>query len=159
MDATSSSPTPADAHAWRVHPAADHPARTAVVVLVLVLAALTCARWSESAIVGWIAFGVLAASLRAYFLPCHYEIDDDGVHEDGLWGPRRTLPWSAVRRVALDPRGVVVSPRATLSRWLPDRGVYLRTRGKTQRAAVLAAVEARAELPTDNALPEGVTAS
>lgn len=143
MDARPEPPLADAARSWRVHPAAEHPGRTALVGAILVLSALACAIWTGSGTIGLLALAVLVASLRAYFLPCRYELTDEGAVEQGAWGGPRTLAWSDVRRALLDPRGVVLSPRATLSRWLPDRGLYLRTRGRAHRAAVSAEVAAR----------------
>lgn len=146
MDVSPDSPPPVDARAWRVHPAAEHPGRTVLVALILVLAGLACAVFARSTGVGLVAVGVLAASLRAYFLPTRYELTDDGASERAVWGDGRTIAWDDVRRVSVDPRGVVLSPRATVSRWLPERGVFLRTHGRAHRAAVLAEVEGRVDL-------------
>jgi hypothetical protein len=112
---------------WTVHPAAHRPGRAVIVVLVILLATLLT--WSMS---GWIWMTALApvfllASLRAFFLPRTYRLDDEGAHEEGPLQAARHLAWSDVRRVSRGRNGVYLSPLHSDSRLVRDRGVFLRT--------------------------------
>jgi hypothetical protein len=120
---------------WTVHPAAHHKGLAFVVVLVILLA--TVLTWS---LTRWIWMTALAplfllVSLRAFFLPRTYSLDDDGAHEEGPLQAARHLAWADVRRVSRVRHGVHLSPIHSNSRFVRDRGVFLRTEENTESVA------------------------
>lgn len=114
---------------WTVHPAAQHPGRAVLLLGILAAAGVFTAQVAEAPAFGVVASVLLFWSVRAWFLPRTYELDARGVREAGPLCPGRELAWEAVRRVSRQPFGLHVSPRAVDSRWLPDRGLLLRTVG------------------------------
>ena len=114
---------------WTVHPAAESPGRAVLVALILLVAAGLAARQTGSALFGVAGLVFLAVSLRAFFLPRTYALDELGAEERGPLTATRRLAWSAVRRIDTGRFGVHLSPRRTDSRLLPQHGLFLRTHG------------------------------
>ena len=112
---------------WTVHPAASERARSLLVLAAIVIAAALAAAVTGSDGLGLVAALALAWSLRAWFLPRTFVLDAQGASEDGPLARTRRLPWAAVRRAVREPHGLYLSTRLTVSRWLPDRGLFLRT--------------------------------
>ena len=126
---------------WTVHPAAQDRLRAALLLAVVVVAGLLALAVSGSALLAAAGALVLLGSLRAFFLPRTYVLDEAGAREEGpLAAPRRLL-WSDVRRVTRDRHGLQLSPLFHESRWRAERGLFLRTRGNAER--VWAFVDAR----------------
>jgi hypothetical protein len=103
---------------WTVHPARRRPAVALGVVALTALAGWACADWGG----GW-GWGVLAAvlltvSLRRFYLPTTYRLDDAGVTVQNL-ARIDFLPWPEVRRFRYDDGGAFISSRAVAS--LRDR--------------------------------------
>jgi len=118
---------------WTVHPAAGDPARSALLVLIVALAAAVVWALTRSVMLTALAGALMLASLRAWFLPRTYRLDGEGAAESGpLQAPRRLL-WSDVRRVTPERHGVHLSPLHRQRAILPDRGLFLRTAGDNQR--------------------------
>jgi len=120
---------------WTVHPAAHRKGLAFAVVMVILLAALLT--WS---LTRWLWMTALApafllVSLRAFFLPRTYRLDEDGAHEEGPLQAARHLAWADVRRVSRSRHGVHLSPIHSDSRWMRDRGVFLRTEENTESVA------------------------
>jgi hypothetical protein len=126
---------------WTVHPAARDPARSVAVLGVIALAAALAYSITRSPALAALAVVVLGGSLRAYFLPRHYVLDDAGAREEGPGQVARSLDWSQVRSVTRERHGVHISPLHRPSRWLPDRGLFLRTSGNAEDIAAF--VQAR----------------
>jgi hypothetical protein len=114
---------------WTVHPAADDPLRAAMLVGVLAVASALAFEYSDSAALGIVAFFLLALSLRSWFLPRHYTLDNDGAGEAGPLCATHHLPWSNVRRVTRGRFGIYLSTLHSRSRFVRDRGLFLRTAG------------------------------
>ena len=128
-----------DELSWTVHPAADQPMMAAIVGLVVVVATALAVQVSGLPLVGLAGGLLMILSLRAFYLPRHYALDDHEAREHGPLCSDHRMPWGEVLRVTEMRDGVHLSPRLTDSRLLPDRGLYLRTRGN--RDAVLAFAE------------------
>ena len=111
---------------WTVHPAAQDPARAAVLVLVIALAALLAWSFTRSLVVTAAGVALLLASVSAFFLPRTYVLDESGAAEHGPLRPLRRLAWDAVRCVTRERHGVHLSPLFRPSRWTVDRGLFLR---------------------------------
>jgi hypothetical protein len=120
---------------WTVHPAAQDPARAAVLVLVVALAALLAWSFTGSAAVTAAGVALLLSSLAAFFLPRTYVLDERGAAEHGPLRPERRLAWSAVRSVTRERHGVHLSPLYRPSRWTVDRGLFLRAPGQVEDVA------------------------
>ena len=105
----------------------------------LVLSGGLMAAWTRHILYAIIGLGIslfgvaglvfLAVSLRAFFLPRTYALDELGAEERGPLTATRRLAWSAVRRIDTGRFGVHLSPRRTDSRLLPQHGLFLRTHG------------------------------
>jgi len=136
-------PTPASASelSWTVHPAAQDPARAAVLAAVVLLAALLAWAVTRSAALTAAGVALLLASLAAFFLPRTYVLDDAGAAERGPLHRERRLDWRAVRCVTRERHGVHLSPLRRPSRWTVDRGLFLRAPADAD--AVVAFVQRR----------------
>jgi hypothetical protein len=130
-------PVPADAVrlSWTVHPAAQDPARAAVLALVVAVAAALAWVVTRNAAVTAAGLALLLSSLSAFFLPRHYVLDEAGAAERGPLRPERRLSWDAVRSVTRERHGVHLSPLHRPSRWTVDRGLFLRAAGNAEDVA------------------------
>lgn len=120
---------------WTLHPAARHPAGAAALLVLVLGVGLGVRLWIGSVPAAAFAMVVLLLSVRAWLLPRTYTLDEDGAREDGWLSNRRGVTWGSVRRVTRMAHGVHLSPWRTPSRWLPDRGLYLRTDSTDRRDA------------------------
>ncbi|HZM01252.1 MAG TPA: hypothetical protein VFD43_13480 [Planctomycetota bacterium] len=120
---------------WTVHPAASEPGRTLLVLAIIALAAVFTLAVTRSGLLALAASLALLGSLRAWFLPRTYVVDDSGAREEGPLQAPRSLSWADVRAVTRERCGVHLSPLHGRRRWLPDRGVFLRTGRNTEEVA------------------------
>ncbi len=131
ISSSSKSPPPVvreePALSWTVHPAAADPLKAALLVGVLTIASVLCFEFSGSAILGVLAFLMLALSLRSWFLPRRYTLDAAGAREDGPLCAARLLLWQEVRKVSSARFGVYLSTLHSRSRFVRDTGLFLRT--------------------------------
>lgn len=134
-NASDSAPSSAARLSWTVHPAAQDPARAAVLALVVAVAAALAWAVTRSAVVTAAGVALLLASLSAFFLPRHYVLDEAGAAEHGPLRPERRLSWEAVRTVTRERHGVHLSPLYRPSRWTVDRGLFLRAAGNAEDVA------------------------
>ena len=66
----------------------------------------------------------MALSLWRFFLPVVFTLSADGVNESVL-GQDRRIPWSAVRRYEIHPKGVLLSHRQDAT-WVDSfQGIFL----------------------------------
>lgn len=130
---------------WTVHPAARSPARALAVAGVVLLAALLAWRITGSTLLAALALLLLGLSVADWFLPRTYTLDGAGARLVGFLCRSRRLAWHEVRRVSAAHAGVHLSPLHSDSRFLPDRGIFLRTNGN--RAQVLAFSQAHRTQP------------
>lgn len=87
---------------------------------------------------GWAVFAVLAIVLWRFWLPVRYELGPQGIAQTVL-GRTSHIPWTAILRFELRPRGVMLYPDSIITPLSPPRGLYLAW-GR-QKEAVLAHVE------------------
>lgn len=132
---------------WTAPAAAGRPALAVVLMAVILVAALLVARVGGSPLFGLLALLYLGVSLRDAFLPVTYGLDAQGAWARGPLRVRRELAWDAVRRVVPQPRGLYLSERLVESRWLPARGLLLRTSGRRDEVAAFVAAHAPAAEP------------
>lgn len=137
---------------WTVHPAAADPPRAAMLVAILAVASTLAFEFSGSAVLGILAFLMLALSLRAWFLPRHYTLDAAGAHESGPLCADRHLPWGEVRKVARGRFGLYLATMHNRSRFVRDRGLFLRTVGGRTSAPNPVPAEASRALDRDAVL-------
>jgi hypothetical protein len=129
---------------WRIHPAAAQPARAVAVVAVIALAAALAFSVSGSGGTALVAGLLLAGSLRSWFLPRAYVLGADGAVESGPLQASRRVAWDRVRSISRERHGIHLSPLEQPSRWVRDRGLFLRTDGDPLLAqAVLAFIHER----------------
>ncbi|MBN1425903.1 hypothetical protein JXA88_15240 [Candidatus Fermentibacteria bacterium] len=110
---------------WRVHPAARHPRKATLVVIIILSLALASALYAGVAL-GVMACVLLTASLWPFFVPTDYLITAWGI-EQIRWPTRQRRAWSTFRRFQVDRRGVLLSPFPQSSRLDPFRGMYVLT--------------------------------
>ena len=140
MDRPGTPPTAPELH-WTVHPLRhEAPVKTALLVLIILVAPVLVALAFETTAFGFLAAVLLAASMSRYFAPTRYALLQEHVLIAHL-GARRTTPWNRIRRRAVLPDGVFLSPFARPHRLDPFRGCFLRFRDN--RDEVIAYVEAR----------------
>jgi len=114
----------ADSVGWTAWPAAERPARTAI--LLLFIAALSVLVGMIGGDVLWAVTGaaLLLATLNRWFLPTSYRFDDDDF-EAGFPLRRRSIGWKNVRRLVVDPDGGWLSTRRVESRLRAGAGLDL----------------------------------
>ncbi|GJM20688.1 MAG: hypothetical protein DHS20C15_06030 [Planctomycetota bacterium] len=137
---------------WTVHPAAQSPARAALVGGLILGVSLLAAQLSAAPQFGVLALLFLAFSLRAFFLPRHYAFDAAGARESGPLGATRRVAWPDVKQVRAVRFGVWLGERHNSSRMLPAHGLFVRTSGN--RSEVLAAAQRAAPEASAPAAPQ-----
>lgn len=109
--------------------------RRIVVFTAAVLAAVFGTLLFKHVIMGVLGFSVILFSAFEVLFPARYRLDSNGA-----WcrvGMSVTeLEWSKVRRIAVDDRGVLISPLASASRLDAFRGVYMRFSGNRDEVLV-----------------------
>ena len=140
MDRTGT-PSAATELRWTVHPLRhEPPVKTALLVLIILGVPVLVALAFETPAFGFLAAVLLTASMSRYFAPTRYALLQEHVLIAHL-GARRTTPWGRIRRHAVLPDGVFLSPFVRPHRLDPFRGCFLRYRDN--RDEVIAYVEAR----------------
>lgn len=140
MDESKTHPSASELH-WTVHPLRhEPPAKTALLILIILGAPVPVALAFETPAFGFLAAVLLTASMSRYFAPTRYALLEEHVLIAHL-GARRTTPWDRIRRRTVLPDGVFLSPFARPHRLDPFRGCFLRFRDN--RDEVIAYVEAR----------------
>lgn len=110
---------------WRVWPAADKPARSlAIGILVLGLSTATALSYGH-VLYGLAAFVILFFATTNHYLPTTYCIDADGVEAKTPFSTTRK-PWDAFTAFFEDDSGIFLSPRSKLTWTAQRRGIYLR---------------------------------
>ncbi len=124
----------------------DDAARTALVVIGL-LAAAVLVRWlSGQTHLAVMALIALAAALWRFFLPVEFELSERGVDQQ-IFGRRRRIPWQAIQRCEVGSAGVLLLPDEDRSGMAPFRGLYLPWSGR--RGEVLTLIGHYLEWPQD----------
>jgi hypothetical protein len=108
---------------WIAHPAREKPAAALAALAIITIAAFLAADQLGHAAAGIVAGIVLLTSLRRFFLPTRYNLDQSGVSAT-LISVRR-LDWTRVRRISTDAHGVYFGPRSQHSRWDAFLGLHI----------------------------------
>ena len=111
---------------WTVHPLLDEPRAKSGLLLAIVLglSAVISISFGGGGY-GFLAFGLLTASLSRYFLPTRYKLSTTGVRVSHL-GVRRQVSWAQVRRFSVHPDGIFLSPFDRPNRLDAFRGHFIR---------------------------------
>jgi hypothetical protein len=107
----------------------------------LVLAGLLAAGIGVRGVTGYshlalLAVAALALSLWRFFLPVDFTLSADGVSES-LLGRDRRIPWLAIRRYEMYPKGVLLLPHADATPIDCFRGIFLPWGGHRQEIVTL----------------------
>lgn len=105
---------------------------TVSVLMAMVSVGLLTSSWGSSlpSAIGWAVFSgiLLTFSLRNFFLPIRYRLDNEGISvKEFLYNRQRN--WDQCKSFYPDRFGVLVSPFAFRTRLENFRGVYLRFSG------------------------------
>lgn len=87
---------------------------------------------------GWVVWGLLFGALWRFWLPIRFELGPHGIEQTVL-GRGTKIPWTAIRRYEVRPRGVLLFADAMQMPLSPLRALYLPWSG--QREQVLAHLE------------------
>jgi len=123
---------------WRVHPARQRLGASCLALCVIAVVAWLAADLMESWRWAVLAAAFLLFTLRRFFLPSLYELDNDGITVRSGWSSRR-FRWKEVRRFLYDERGAFLSQRARSSTLDSIRGMHLLF--GDHREAVIARIE------------------
>jgi len=96
---------------WTAHRAIENPARSAIVIAIIILFAFFAAIFMDSLMWGIICVLVLFLGLIRYFAPTQYAADSTGISEKFL-GTGRTASWRMFRRAVVVQNDVLLSPYA-----------------------------------------------
>jgi len=113
---------------WRSFPLKEEPFRALLVLSISALFLYIAYDWTEMWFLVMLCGGVLFLSLRRFFLPTVYRLDEEGVTIiTGGWESRRR--WSEFKNAYFHKIGVHLSPFERPS-WLDSfRGLFLRYSG------------------------------
>lgn len=116
------------------HPAKERPKTAAFLAFALGIVLQTLWQWlpAASALVLWLA---LVLSLRDFFLPSTYRLNEEGLTVGRALGTRR-YPWSRFRAFVSDRNGLFLSPYRTRRATENQRGVFLAMRPVQREKAV-----------------------
>lgn len=109
---------------WSFNPWRERPGRSAAAALLALGLCVLVLAWRESVVLSAAVCLAAVASLSPALTPLACRVDDDGVAKRGPLGWERRR-WIDLRRAALRPRGLRVSPYRT-RHWLDEtRGMFL----------------------------------
>jgi hypothetical protein len=94
---------------WRSWPFSQSLAQSGLVLAGLLAAGLGVRGVTGDAHLALLAVAALALSLWRFFLPVVFTLGADGVNES-LLGRDRRIPWLAIRRYEVHPKGVLLFP-------------------------------------------------
>lgn len=109
---------------WSFNPWHDRPLATGIGALLALGICLVIATLGEALLLRLALCLAVIGALSPAITPAHCRVDEAGVEKRGPVGTMRR-PWTALRRAAQGPAGLLVSPYAT-PHWLdPYRGLVL----------------------------------
>lgn len=109
---------------WRSWPLGESLTRSSLVLAGLLAAGLAVRGLTGYTHLAPLAVAVLAVSLWRFFLPVVFMLGTDGITES-LLGRDRHIPWSAIRRYEIYPKGVLLLPYPDSARVDCFRGLFL----------------------------------
>ncbi|MEO0071938.1 MAG: hypothetical protein ABIK10_00655 [candidate division WOR-3 bacterium] len=108
---------------WQVHLAKEHPKKTILVGLFLLLVSIFFIKF-YGLVLTLVAWGFLFITLNAYFLPTQYTLTDNEVIIDKRIVTNR-LPWTHFKKYYFTRNGIVLSPFSRRNFLDNFRGVHL----------------------------------
>lgn len=127
---------------WTSHPAKRRPQDVFLLGGVVMLSAWAVLVTLGSPLLAGLAVVILLVSVAPFWLPTHYQIDDEGVEARRLWTTRRRS-WADLRRAQIGPGAALVSPFARPTWMDRHRGVLLYFDGLARREDAVEAIRAR----------------
>lgn len=109
---------------WRSWPARDNPIQTLLVGAGLLIGGVLIYWGSGQVYLTFPAVLAVAASMWRFFLPIVFELNDRGV-DQWFFGRQRHIPWNAIRRYEICPKGVLLLPHEDRSFLASFRGLYV----------------------------------
>jgi hypothetical protein len=132
---------PSIAFSWSTHPAAAHPGKSIMGVILTGFILGAIYQFTQEAFYCLIGMVVLMASLAPFYQKTNYTIDETGVTRT-LMGHKRSLKWRDIRRTIQSSNGIYVS-KAKKECWNDRVGIYLLF--GSHREEIVAAVKAHME--------------
>ena len=99
---------------WTAHRALENPARSVIVIVIIILFGFFAAIFMDSLMWGIICVLVLFLGLIRYFVPTQYAADSAGISEKFL-GAGRMASWRMFKRAVVVQNDVLLSPYAKRS--------------------------------------------
>jgi hypothetical protein len=109
---------------WRSWPFRQNLAQSGLVLAGLLAAGLGVRGVTGFTHLALLAVAALALSLWRFFLPVVFTLSADGVNES-LLGRERRIPWFAIRRFEVYPKGVLLLPYTDAARVDCFQGIFL----------------------------------
>ncbi len=133
---------------WRIHLAAERPARTVFALLIILGSTFAAGFWWHP-VVAILILLVFFASLNNHFVPITYYLDSEEIKIKKFYYTDKRQ-WNMFRRFFMTPSGVVLSTFTTRKKFLDNfRGVQLiLPLDETERNKVLDFIESK--LPLDS---------
>ena len=78
-------------------------------LLVAVTFSLALWFWSDSPLLGVVAFGVFLLTIGRAFVPISFEINTDGI-VSGTFGRKKFIAWEEIRSYRVQPTGMMIFP-------------------------------------------------
>ena len=112
-----------DSRSWTVHPAAQHPAKAVLglVLIGMVLGAIY--QYTHEVIYCIIGFVVFMVTLAPFFQKTAYQLDASGVLKTQL-GIKRFLSWPEIRGYTISENGIFLSTKK-YGNWRDFRGIFI----------------------------------
>jgi len=110
---------------WSSHPVRKKTFVSILVIVFLFVVWLVVYLTTSSFLLTALSVVIMLVSLSSFFLPTHYELDQEKV-KIRFFLTKREREWSAFRSFYVDKNGVLLSPFAKPSRLENFRGIYVR---------------------------------
>ena len=121
---------------WRSWPLGESPIRSGLVLAGLLAAGLGVRGVTGHSSLALLAVAALTLSLWRFFLPVVFTLNADGVNES-LLGRDRRLPWLAIHRYEVCPKGVLLLPYTDAAGVDSFQGLFLPWGGHRQEIQAL----------------------
>lgn len=106
-------------------PLRDGGPRVWLALVTVVAAPLAAAAWADNLAVGLICVAALAVSLWRVWIPVRFQFGPKGIVQE-VFGRRRRIAWSAIRRCEVRRQGVLLLPTYDRRPLAVVAGLYVR---------------------------------
>jgi len=120
---------------WQVHLARRRPAKLALTLVAIFIAALLVQLITSNLLLSLLALLLLALAVGEYLFPIHYRLTENGAYARNLF-TIRYLPWRDLRRCYRGQEGIKLSPLAYGGWREAFRGLQLRAEGEAQEPII-----------------------